>query len=148
MRKRTLAREIALKALYQWDLLGKEMEAQLPEFCRGEANDADVAAFALDLVAGCTENVKVLDEHIAAAAENWDISRMAVIDRTILRIGTFELAFRDDIPPKVTINEAIELAKRYSTESSGVFVNGILDKVRQRLGKAVDQGAQSESPLT
>ena len=148
MRKRTLAREIALKALYQWDLLGKEMEAQLPAFCRGEAKHADVAAFALDLVTGCIENVKILDEHIAAAAENWDISRMAVIDRTILRIGAFELAFRDDIPPKVTINEAIELAKRYSTESSGLFVNGILDKVRQRLGKAVDQGSPSESPLT
>ena len=138
MRKRTLAREIALKALYQWDLLGKDVEAQFDEFCRTEAEDSEVAAFALDLVKGCIEMVKTLDEHISGAAENWDIARMAAIDRTILRIGTYELAFRDDIPPKVTINEAIDLAKKYSTESSGEFVNGILDKVRMRLGKAVE----------
>ena len=85
---------------------------------------------------------KTLDEHIAGATENWDIARMAAIDRTILRIGTYELAYRDDIPPKVTINEAIDLAKKYSTESSGEFVNGILDKVRMRLGKAVEGDAQ------
>ena len=142
MRKRTLAREIALKALYQWDLLGKDVEAQLDEFCRTEAEDSEVASFALDLVKGCIEMAKTLDEHIGAAAENWDVNRMAVIDRTILRIGTYELAFREDIPPKVTINEAIDLAKKYSTESSGEFVNGILDKVRMRLGKAVEGDKQ------
>ena len=142
MRKRTLAREIALKALYQWDLLSKDVEAQLDDFCRSEAGDAEVASFALDLVKGCIEMVKALDEHIAAAAENWEVKRMAVIDRTILRMGTYELAFRDDIPPKVSINEAIDLAKKYSTENSGEFVNGILDKVRLRLGKTVEPEAE------
>ncbi len=136
--KRRLAREIALKALYQWDLLGKDVEADLPGFCRKETREVEVASFAIELVTGCVETIKTLDEHIAAAAENWDVSRMAAIDRTILRIGTYELAFRADIPPKVTINEAIDLAKKYSTENSGEFVNGILDKVRLCLGKVVE----------
>ena len=138
MRKRTLAREIALKALYQWDLLGEDAVAQLEEFCRTESQDPEVLSFALDLVNGSITSAKILDDHISAAAENWDIGRMAVVDRTILRIGTYELAFRPDIPPKVSINEAIDLAKKYSTENSGEFVNGILDMVRLRLGKAID----------
>lgn len=137
MRKRTLAREVAMKALYQWDLLGSQVRDDLEAFCRQEANDTEVAEFAWELVKGCIDKVKILDEHIAAVAEHWEIGRMAVIDRTILRMGTYELMFRDDIPPKVAINEAIDLAKKYSTESSGEFVNGILDKVRLRLGKGI-----------
>ena len=145
MRKRTLAREIALKALYQWDVLGQEAAPELDGFCRSEAKDEEVASFALDLFRGCVEMVKALDEQIAAAAENWEVSRMAAIDRSILRIGTYELAYREDIPPKVSINEAIDLAKKYSTENSGEFVNGILDKVRLRLGKAVESPSDLSS---
>ncbi len=76
-----------------------------------------------------------LDPKIAQYATNWQMERMAVIDRNILRMGSFELIHRDEIPPKVTINEPVELAKKYSGAESGKFVNAILDKIKQELGK-------------
>ena len=89
--------------------------------------------FARELFEGCLERRDELDEKIAGVAENWGIHRMAVVDRNILRLGTYELMALPDIPPKVSINEAIDLAKKYSTADSGAFVNGILDKLRTEL---------------
>jgi transcription antitermination factor NusB len=134
LRKRTRARELALQVLYQLDLLGVEVLAELdPLLARlqepGET-DPGVRRFAHDLIEGCWGHRGELDARIAAVAENWDIHRMAFVDRNVLRLATYELLFLDDVPPKVAINEAIDLAKRFSTADSGAFVNGILDRIR------------------
>ncbi len=132
MRKRSQGRELALQALYQFEIRGEEVVEELQSFCKEYAKDADVYEFAVSLINGSLPVIKELDEKIASVAENWDIHRMAVIDRNILRLAVYELLYRDDIPPKVSINEAIDLAKRYSTENSGTFVNGVLDKIFTR----------------
>lgn len=132
MRKRTLGRELALQILYQLDLRGEEVMNEL-DVCLKEAQevpDAEVSAFARELVLGWWEHRQPIDEKIESAAKNWQLKRMAVIDRNILRLATFEILHRDDIPPLVSINEAIDMAKKFSTPQSGRFVNGILDNIR------------------
>jgi len=116
-----------LKALYQRDLMGCPPES-LRDYCR-QHGPAEAAEFAEELVSGCIEQQDTLDRIIGQTAENWQMDRMAAIDRNILRIAAWELLFADFTPPKVAINEAIELAKRYSTESSPTFVNGLLDRI-------------------
>ncbi|MCR4293047.1 MAG: transcription antitermination protein NusB, partial [Candidatus Kuenenia sp.] len=101
MRNRTIARELAIKALYQLDLLGDKAEKEIDEFCQQNAEKPDIYKFALLLVTGCRSNIKEIDEKISLSAENWDLHRMAVIDKNILRLGVYELLYRDDIPPKV-----------------------------------------------
>lgn len=130
LRRRTRARELALQMLYQLDLRGSEVEAEVDLFL--EENDAEPAVrqFAAELLRGAWERRAALDECIRVVAQNWNLNRMAAIDRNILRLGTFELLHRPDIPAKVSINEAIDLAKKYSTAESGAFVNGVLDKIR------------------
>ncbi len=127
---------MALQFLYQLDLLG-DSAGTLDEFLdmqewdeAGESRD-DVAAYARSLGEGCREKWDELNETIAAVSEHWKISRMPAIDRNVLRIGAYELLYLDDIPDKVAINEAIELAKRFGGKDSGGFVNGILDKIRE-----------------
>lgn len=132
MKKRTRARELALQFLYQTDLLGESVLADLPSFLRQEERDAETCKFAKRLVLGTQEQRASIDEEIQNVAQNWQISRMAVIDRNVLRLAAYELLYCPDIPPKVAINEAIELGKRFSTQNSGAFINGILDKVKNR----------------
>ena len=132
MKKRTRAREVALQFLYQLDLRGDDLLDEAKTFIRGEERDAETARFALRLVQGTFEHKEAIDKAIQAVAQNWNISRMAVVDRNVLRLATYELLHCDDIPPKVAINEAIELGKRYSTQNSGAFINGILDKIMNR----------------
>ncbi len=136
MRKRTRARELALKALYQLDLRGAEVLGDFDRLLALDAPEPEVREFARRLIDGCREHREELDQTIARVAENWDIRRMAVVDRNILRLASFELLFLDDVPPKVSINEAIDLAKRYSTADSGGFVNGILDRIRAQTEEA------------
>lgn len=142
MRNRTRAREAALQVLYQLDLLGPELFEQvdhlLDRLLDPGDSDPTVKRFARDLVMGCWEKRVQLDARVQAIAANWDIGRMAVVDRNILRLATYELLFLSDVPPKVAINEAIDLAKRYSTADSGAFVNGILDRVRAEAEQAVE----------
>lgn len=135
IRKRSRARELALRALYLLDVRGVSAKGDIPGFLLTESTDSEVINFAQELIDGCVEKKKEIDEKISTVAENWQVYRMAVIDRNVLRIGTYELLYMEDIPPKVTINEAIDLAKRYSTAESGAFVNGILDKLRSQLRK-------------
>ena len=132
MRKRTRARELALQALYQLDLRGAEVLGDIERFLSEREAEPEVRAFARLLIDGCWQHLAELDAAIAAVAENWDIRRMAVVDRNVLRLASFELLFLDDVPPKVSINEAIDLAKRFSTADSGAFVNGILDRIRSQ----------------
>jgi len=138
MRKRTRAREFALQILYQLDITKEAPAAALDNFwgthVEEEVGD-DLKAFTAELVKGTLENVEAIDASITKFAANWHLKRMAVVDRNILRMGCFELMFREDIPPKVAINEGVELAKKYSGVEAGKFVNAILDKVKLEKGK-------------
>lgn len=140
MKRRTRARELALQFLYQLDLRGPEMLPEARGYISAEERDAETLRFALRLVEGAHAHKLEIDTMIQGVAQNWNISRMAVVDRNVLRLATFELLHCPDIPPKVAINEAIELGKRYSTQNSGAFVNGILDKIMNR-AKAVPPSA-------
>ena len=140
MRRRTRARRLALEVLYQADLLGPgvvEEGLSSPMHVRSGPGvgkrTSDARRFADQLVRGVIEHRDEIDARIRAVAENWDLARMAAVDRNVLRLGAYELLYRDDIPPKVSINEAVELAKRYSTADSGTFVNGILDRIMNQL---------------
>ncbi|NQT18307.1 MAG: transcription antitermination factor NusB [Planctomycetes bacterium] len=135
IRKRTRSRELALQFLYQWDQRGEEGD-DLTHFLAKDSGDLAVQQFARVIVRGVIDNTADIDEKIIEVAENWDIHRMAVVDRNVLRIATCELLYMPDVPPKVSINEAIDLAKKFSTAESGGFVNGILDKIRRQCGKA------------
>ncbi len=132
MRKRTLAREFALQVLYQTDITHDTYDISLNNFWQAHSEEnieEEVKKFTNELVKGVTENLAVIDVKIAQYATNWQLKRMAVVDRNILRMGCFELMFCDDIPFKVSINEAVELAKKYSSLEASKFVNGILDKI-------------------
>lgn len=132
MRKRTKAREIALKILYQSEITRREIKAVMSGFFdMMETVDKNVEEFAHRIALGVEENLSVIDQKISEHATNWQLKRMAVIDRNILRLGAYELLFAPDIPPKVTINEAVELAKKYGDVESSKFVNGILDKLHK-----------------
>ena len=136
MRKRTHAREIALQAVYQYDVLRKGGQAErgeLEEFLQEASGDPEVRRFARILIDGTIAAMDDLDARLETVVKNWKITRIAPVDRCILRIALFEILETEDIPPKVAINEAIDLAKKFSTEQSGAFVNGILDKIYQEL---------------
>lgn len=130
MRRRTKARECALKVLYQTELTKDSYEDSLKAFWEMASElEESVKEFAGQLVKGVADNKEEIDKVISEYATNWQIERMAVVDRNILRMASFELLYLDDIPPKVSINEAIDIAKRYGDTDSGKFVNGILDKI-------------------
>lgn len=132
MRKRTRARELALQMLYQIDLCGDEAREGMEEFLRREApGEEAVHAFARTLVEGTLAHRDEIDRIISRAAQNWHIRRMAAVDRNVLRMAVYEMVYAGDIPAKVSINEAIEMGKRYSTQHSGSFINGILDRIRR-----------------
>lgn len=138
MRKRTLAREFALQVLYQMDITRDTCEASLVNFWQAhnqEQVEASVKSFTDELVKGVTQNLGTINCEVSRYATNWQLQRMAVVDRNILRISAYELMFRDDVPPKVSINEAVELAKKYSGPEAGKFVNAVLDKIKQELNK-------------
>jgi transcription antitermination protein NusB len=133
IRKRTRAREIAIQALYQEDahhrIGGPSEREEIDRFIDREASTPEVREFAHQLVTGTRESQEEIDALLASVVENWKVERIAAMDRAILRLATFELLARPDVPPKVSINEAIDLAKKYSTAQSGGFVNGILDRL-------------------
>ncbi len=137
LRRRTRARELSLQFLYMLELSGESaMEELLPfvehhtKGSRDTKGRGEVAEFTLALSRGVVENRREIDAWIEAIARNWRLDRMAHLDRNILRIAVFELVFQSDTPYKVVINEAIDIAKRFSTSQSGSFVNGILDRAR------------------
>lgn len=136
MGKRRTAREFALQILYRLDM-GQENLAEkiLEEFWETNLTSDDVKEYTDLLVKGTKENQKEIDRIIADSAENWTIDRMASVDRNILRFSTYEILKRNEIPSSVIINEAIEIAKKYGTEESGSFINGILDRVAKEVRK-------------
>ncbi len=134
MRKRTKARELVLQALYQADISLTEPESFLADFFADRLtpeDDPTVKQFATELVIHVWKNRDAIDEAIKACATNWQLERMAAVDRNILRLAGYELIYRSDIPPKVAINEAVDLAKKFGDLESGKFVNGILDKINK-----------------
>ena len=132
--KRRLAREFAIQFLYQYDMGGGELDDALQLFwlTQNEVNDT-VRAFATELIRGCFANRAAVDEKIQKYTEHWELHRIAAVDRNILRLAMYEMLCRDDIPPVVSINEAVDIAKKFSTRESGAFVNGILDRLKADL---------------
>jgi len=137
MRKRTQAREFALQVLYQIDITRDPCLVCLNNFwqAQDELVEEQVKNFTSMLVEGVSGNLESIDSSIAQYATNWQLKRMAVVDRNIMRLASFELMFCNDIPPKVSINEAVELAKKYSGIDAARFVNGVLDKIKSEKGK-------------
>ncbi|OGW94208.1 MAG: transcription antitermination factor NusB [Omnitrophica bacterium RIFCSPLOWO2_01_FULL_45_24] len=132
MRKRTKARECALQILYAIDITKDEPKICIERFWKdGDETALEVKKFANALVLGVSDKKDGIDKMISEYATNWQLERMAVIDRNVLRFATYELLFMKDIPPKVSINEAIDIAKKFGTIDSGKFVNGILDKINK-----------------
>jgi N utilization substance protein B len=158
MGKRREARERAVQFLFQHDLNPPEnLELELEQFWSSQqtaaiedekgpakwgektelppptVEEAETRLFAEPLIKGVLEHRDAIDEHIKKHTKNWDFHRIAVVDRNIMRLAIFEMLHREDIPPVVSINEAVDIAKKFSTEDSGKFVNGILDKIRGEL---------------
>lgn len=130
MGTRRLSREQALQALFYLDMHGKSEEDPVGLFCSVFAQENTAGAFFHRLIKGVMDNRAAIDTVIERFSSNWKLSRMSCVDRNVLRLATFELLYCADIPPKVSINEAIDVAKRFGTEESGAFINGILDSIR------------------
>ena len=169
MRSRREAREKAVQFLFQHDFNPlPDLEEALDRFWTSQrtaqtkpssgnldvpreettAEEAAVRLFGDRLIKGVLQHLEKIDRAIKEHAENWDIHRMAVVDRNVLRLAIYEMHYREDIPPVVSINEAIDISKRFSTEDSGRFVNGILDRIRQDLMRPARTPVPKEDRLS
>jgi N utilization substance protein B len=170
MGTRREARERAMQFLFQYDLNpAADLDEALERFWTGlrtgepetaapgapaappgppTAAEAAVRLFAEPLIRGTLEHREELDRIIQKHAKNWSLHRMAVVDRNLLRLAAYEMLYRPDIPPVVSINEAVDIAKKYSTDDSGKFVNGILDSLRKELLRPARQPTETPGPTT
>jgi N utilization substance protein B len=148
MGARSTAREAALQMLYAIDVTGDAAEGAIRDFWREMPGDAEGRAYADEVVRGVREKLDYTDQQIRAASANWRLERMTRVDRNVLRLGAWELLFRPDIPRAVILDEAVEIAKRYGSEDSGSFVNGVLDRVADDCGRvdSVDAGPAGPTP--
>lgn len=133
MGSRRHAREQALQLLYQFDVVEDDPVAIMRRFWESEPADPDDVAFARKLANAVRSRQEEIDALITTASTNWKIHRMSYVDRNVLRLGVAEFLAFDDIPPMVSMNEAIELGKKFGTTESGGFINGILDRVARNL---------------
>lgn len=133
MGKRRKARELVLKALYCWEISEGKPEEIYNDLLSKTELDPPSELFSADLFEKVIENQEEIDKLIRGNVQHWDFSRIAVVDKNILRMSICELLYLDDIPVKVSIDEAIELAKKYSSEDSGSFVNGVLDAIAKKI---------------
>ncbi len=133
---RRKAREYALQMLFRHDFVGDRpgvfAEDQLPD----KKPDKEIQQFSRELVSGTLQHLEEIDRVVQEAAENWKMDRMAAVDRNILRCAVYEILYRNEIPAAVTINEALEIAKKYSSLESASFINGLLDKIAHVHGKS------------
>ncbi|HUC44892.1 MAG TPA: transcription antitermination factor NusB [Candidatus Sulfotelmatobacter sp.] len=143
MGQRRRARECALQMLFQIDMAGGAPAEVYPDFWREHEVEPEVREFAQGLVDGVIGRRADLDETIAATAAHWRIERMAVVDRNILRMAVYELKHEPETPPAVVLDEAIEVAKKFGSDQSSAFINGILDAIRRRLDRGGLDGAGS-----
>jgi N utilization substance protein B len=135
MGKRRQSRVLALQILYQHETGGRPLEGILPSFWSSQGTPSlEIRSFSEELVKGFLDNREEIEGLIGEYSRNWAPERIAVVDRNILRLAITELLHRNDIPPKVTINEYVDVAKKFSTGESGSFVNGILDRIHHEEG--------------
>ncbi|HUU49804.1 MAG TPA: transcription antitermination factor NusB [Nitrospinota bacterium] len=131
MGKRRRSREEALKIIYQYEIAREDIEEILRRYWTYNSLSDDIVSFATDLVRGTIQYIEDIDQKIEKYSDNWSLDRIGAVELGILRIAIYELIYRDDIPPKVSINEAIEIEKKFGSEDSSTFINGILDKVKR-----------------
>lgn len=146
---RTKARELAMQALFQLDVQGSGLMLQIEDFFVESEDNDFVRRLAAEWTKGTWENLSACDELIACSVIKWKMSRLSLVDKSILRLSVYQLKFCSDIPPKVVINEAIELAKKFGADKSSAFVNGVLDAVlknivSQRQGRSAGEGGTSQ----
>jgi N utilization substance protein B len=136
MGARTAGREAALKMLFGLEASEAEVDAAIALFWREFGGDPEARPYADEAVRGVIEKRAELDETIRLASEHWRIERMTRVDRNVLRLGSWELLYQSDVPRSVILDEAVELAKRYGSEESSAFVNGVLNQIAENLGRA------------
>ena len=132
---RRKARELVLQSLYQSELNGKPLSENFLMLREHFEINKKALPYAADLIDGLLEHSEALDQRIGEQTDNWRVERMSLIDRNIIRIGAYELSYRSDIPPEVVINEALEVARRFSTDEATPFINGILDGIVKNVAK-------------
>jgi len=135
MGNRRKARELALNALFQGEMTATSAVENFPLLCENFEINKKAIPYGRELVYGITDKRDEIDAKIEGSAVNWRVSRMSVLDRNIIRLASYEMMFKEDVPPRVAIDEAIELAKRYCGEDSPGFINGILDAILKNIGK-------------
>ncbi len=140
--RRRKARELALKMLYQMELNGGDAETALRKFCEIFPYQKEIVDYSRFLLVGINREQRRLDQYIEKASEHWKLSRFTYVDKNILRIGAYEMLFSPDVPPKVAIDEAIELGKKFGSEDSKDFINGILDRI---LREYYEKGVRREN---
>ena len=133
MDKRTRARELTIQTLYQLDVQGPDILKFLDKFFSETEEENSVRELATEWIKGTWENLQQCDEPIIDSTIKWQFSRLSPVDKSILRLSVYQLIFCPDIQPKVVINEAIELAKKFSTDKSPAFVNGVLDAILKKM---------------
>ncbi|HMJ13689.1 MAG TPA: transcription antitermination factor NusB [Polyangiaceae bacterium] len=136
MGARTTAREAALQMLFAVEAGSSNADQVIYDFWRELPGDAEGREYADEVVRGVTGDLPALDARIRAASTNWRLERMTRVDRNVLRIGAWELVSKSEIPRAVILDEAVEIAKRFGTEESGAFVNGVLDRIADDCGRA------------
>ena len=129
MRKRRKARELAFRIIYQAEISSGEPLSVAREVFLESEYEASIENYSLELVRAFSEHARQIDEIISRTSKNWELTRMAATDRSVLRYSVAEILYLTEVPPKVAIDEAIEIARRFGTEDSGKFVNGILDSI-------------------
>ena len=143
MTRRSRAREVALQLLFQRDHNPGVPRDAIEAFATERLGDLEVRRFSLELFDGVLAHLAEIDQKLAAAAENWRVGRMATVDRNLLRLATQEFLYDKETPKTVVINEAIEIARRFSTQESPQFINGILDSIKKELE---EKEARSQKP--
>ena len=133
MGKRRKSREHSLKILYRRDITREDIDKIIKSYWKENNINSGMTDFSEQLAKGTANNLEKIDNYIKKVSEHWPLERMGIIDRNIPRMGVHELLFMKDIPPKVTIDEAIEIAKKFGTDDSANFVNGLLDKIKKEL---------------
>ena len=144
MGTRRKSRELALQALYQGEQAGQNGLLVFEEFCAHFQVNKKSIPYAKKLLDGVQEKADAINQLISKYAENWRLERMSVIDRNILRLAVYEVHYQDDVPTSVAINEAVEIAKRYSTDDSGPFINGILDSMAKEEASGAEDAVKTD----
>jgi transcription antitermination protein NusB len=147
MTRRSRAREVALQLLFWHDANPTADRPAVERFVRERLREPANESFCLSLFDGITGHAAEIDGKLTEAAENWRVARMAAVDRNVLRLGAYELLYGTDTPPAVALNEAIELARRYGSKDSPVFVNGVLDRInRMRRAECIVRSDEVDLP--